>query len=935
MNIIAKFVVERARLAWSLAFLTAVLVGLISATMGRDAHENKQIRQLETDAGRRSIELMSLTLNGNLMGSVSMLGLIDSEVKADALGKNTPNAARLSSTLESVGRLYDAEGIFVVAENGVVASSWDSSGKPSTGLNVKFRPYFQMAMQRKENVYAAVSLARGDRALYFTAPILGDISRNGKPIGAMVARTNLKKIDSLLTDKADIALLLSPQGVVFSSSRKEWIGLLLGKPSPERLKAIRELKQFGNMFENKEPVILPFSGTDGLQEIEGRRYAMASASVSWNDPSGDWKLILLEDLQRKVPLSEWLWLGILGAALVLALGTLLLKILRDQYAQSIAGLELSAYAQAQQQGAERKARLATATVRLQRANSLKELTHTFLLEMHEMFGALQGVLYVDRESSGRLSLAGSFACTGELPAEITPGEGLLGQCAIERRLQIVTTDTQAFSMIRSGLGESRPAALLMAPILLNETLLGVVEIALLRHPDADELIQFEELTSLLAMNVEIVARSSRTEALLSTTSAAEQLHAEQLIFQQVLVDTIPYPVFYKGPDSRFMGFNKAYEQTFGVKSEDLVGKRVLDLTYLPESDRLAYQAEDEAMIEKAGTIQREMRIPFADGELHDTIYFVSGFRRPDGSPGGLVGTFIDVSSLKNAERDQERLSDLERFHRLGLKREERILELKREINTLHASAGLPSPYATNLLETVGDHEAAPHPDYRISLADDQPLKLDKLVDLTELQSLFTAFCESVGIAAAIIDLEGKVLASARWQRACTNFHRVNPASCARCIESDTELALKLQDGTDFTLYTCKNGMTDAASPIILEGQHLANVFIGQFHLGAPDLEFFRKQAAQFAYPEADYLQAINEAPIMAEQRLPLILGFLTGFSRMISSMSLSRHRADLAQQILQEQAALLKRERIAALSLADDAQTVRYARPANSTELPA
>ncbi len=211
------------------------------------------------------------------------------------------------------------------------------------------------------------------------------------------------------------------------------------------------------------------------------------------------------------------------------------------------------------------------------------------------------------------------------------------------------------------------------------------------------------------------------------------------------------------------------------------------------------------------------------------------------------------------------------------------------------------------------------------MVDVATLHLSDLVDLGELQKLFCAFCESVGVPAAIIDLDAKVLASSNWQRACTDFHRVNPDSCARCIESDTELALKLQDGQDFTMYKCKNGMTDCASPIIVEGKHLANVFIGQFHLGPPDLEFFREQAKRFGYPEAEYLKAVAEAPVVDEKRLPPILGFLSGFAHLISTMSLARLRADAAQQRLQEQTELLRKERLAAMSLAEDNVQARIA----------
>jgi len=59
------------------------------------------------------------------------------------------------------------------------------------------------------------------------------------------------------------------------------------------------------------------------------------------------------------------------------------------------------------------------------------------------------------------------------------------------------------------------------------------------------------------------------------------------------------------------------------------------------------------------------------------------------------------------------------------------------------------------------------------------------------------------VASAIIDLEGRVLVSARWQRCCTDFHRVNENTCALCVESDTDLALNLSKGKDFSIYRCK------------------------------------------------------------------------------------------------------------------------------------
>ncbi|MBK6741903.1 MAG: response regulator [Hydrogenophilales bacterium] len=141
------------------------------------------------------------------------------------------------------------------------------------------------------------------------------------------------------------------------------------------------------------------------------------------------------------------------------------------------------------------------------------------------------------------------------------------------------------------------------------------------------------------------------EALRVVNEALEKRVAERTGLLQALIDTIPNPIFYKGADTRFLGCNTAYEQAFGVDRRDFIGKRVLDLDYLPAADRLAYQAEDETVINTHGRVVRETAMILADGQAHDTLYSVTGFANPDGSPGGLVGLIVDITRLKTAERE--------------------------------------------------------------------------------------------------------------------------------------------------------------------------------------------------------------------------------------------------------------------------------------------
>ncbi|MCB1889632.1 MAG: response regulator [Rhodocyclaceae bacterium] len=140
--------------------------------------------------------------------------------------------------------------------------------------------------------------------------------------------------------------------------------------------------------------------------------------------------------------------------------------------------------------------------------------------------------------------------------------------------------------------------------------------------------------------------SERTAAL----SAKQAELANQLLFVQVLIDAVPNPVFYKGPDARFLGCNRAYEAAFGTTRAFMVGKTVLDLPYLAADARVAYHDEDVRTIAEAATIHRESRLPFADGREHDTLYWVSGFRLANGDPGGLLGVIVDISEQKDAER---------------------------------------------------------------------------------------------------------------------------------------------------------------------------------------------------------------------------------------------------------------------------------------------
>lgn len=183
-------------------------------------------------------------------------------------------------------------------------------------------------------------------------------------------------------------------------------------------------------------------------------------------------------------------------------------------------------------------------------------------------------------------------------------------------------------------------------------------------------------------------------------------------------------------------------------------------------------------------------------------------------------------------------------------------------------------------------------DWNLALDKDlDPSELASLIDFSKMNGFFRNFLNVVGLPVAIIDLNARVLASSNWQRICMEFHRVNPDTLVRCIESDVSLSQEMAAGKPYAIYRCHNGLTDCAAPIVIEGHHIANLFIGQFFLSPPDMDFFRRQQEEFKFSRESYFAALAEVPIVSEEKLPSILELLTGLAHQIAQQSLAEKRA--------------------------------------------
>jgi len=169
-----------------------------------------------------------------------------------------------------------------------------------------------------------------------------------------------------------------------------------------------------------------------------------------------------------------------------------------------------------------------------------------------------------------------------------------------------------------------------------------------------------------------------------------------------------------------------------------------------------------------------------------------------------------------------------------------------------------------------------------------------LVDIAKLKDLFEQFSIATGYTTGLTSYpDQQLLISTGWQDICVKFHRSTPSSEIHCVNSNMDLASKLDSSKNSSIHYCQNGLVDGAIPIIIEGVHVADLFTGQLLFKKPDREYFLAQAKKYKYEDVDgYMEALDKVPIVTEEEFKNALGFLSGMAVMVAEQGLSKLQAE-------------------------------------------
>jgi CheY-like chemotaxis protein/signal transduction histidine kinase len=182
-----------------------------------------------------------------------------------------------------------------------------------------------------------------------------------------------------------------------------------------------------------------------------------------------------------------------------------------------------------------KTNLARFTGMLQGQRELTTVGRMLLSELAPLVNAQQGVLYqMESEESDSMVLLSAYASTDDGHLEtIKVGEGLIGQCAAEKRRMLITDLPRHSVPIRSGLFEAIPRNVIVLPVLFEDQVKAVIELATLSTFTASHLAFLEQLTSSIGIVLNSIEATMQTEGLLKQSQQlATELQTQQKELQQ-------------------------------------------------------------------------------------------------------------------------------------------------------------------------------------------------------------------------------------------------------------------------------------------------------------------------------------------------------------------------------------------------------------------
>lgn len=389
------------------------------------------------------------------------------------------------------------------------------------------------------------------------------------------------------------------------------------------------------------------------QRIQGRQWIISARPLDLGGQT--LSLITYAPASDFSPLTLHLALVLLGLfAFTLLVAHLLTKKLGRDVTAPVTGLfnEAAAAQNTLRQGLATKSQVAALVPSLQAAGQFSALADALFTPLAEPLGIRHASLYRHEEEPRHLLLCGVYAeSSAGAPQLIGWGEGLLGQCAADGARRWFTPLPPDYFPVQSVLLQDKTLGLLCVPIIVNQRLLGAMELALIAELTAEQQTLLDEILPTLGMCLEILTRSQNTrKLLLETQGQAQKLAIQQarigglLHEQEVIFSSVSNGIAFLR-DRVVVRCNERLEELLGAEPGSLIEQSTR--SWYPDEESFLQAGQLYALIEQGQTARREVLLQRRDGASF-WARLTGRSIEPGNLTRGVVWTIEDISEERAA-----------------------------------------------------------------------------------------------------------------------------------------------------------------------------------------------------------------------------------------------------------------------------------------------
>jgi PAS domain S-box-containing protein len=206
------------------------------------------------------------------------------------ISKRDQDVEHANSVLDRYNSALNASVSYLMDTSGMtVASSNRKDQNSFVGKSYNFRPYFQEASKGQPGRFLGLGITSGNRGFYASYPVH---NRLGKVLGVVTMKKDLEEMGTFFR-KYPFCFLISPDGIIFLSSKQELVLKSLWPLDKTAQKKLIASRQFGNKL--SEDVFLKKEIADGTEvTLEGKNYFISKNVI---DRDG-WSIVLLTPTDR-------------------------------------------------------------------------------------------------------------------------------------------------------------------------------------------------------------------------------------------------------------------------------------------------------------------------------------------------------------------------------------------------------------------------------------------------------------------------------------------------------------------------------------------------------------------------------------------------------------------------------------------------------------